>query len=208
MSRNRRTRYSPFSPIPAAHGGIAATRIDTHGAAVFLAGDRVLKVKRAVKFPFLDYSTLDKRKAACEAELAVNRPFAPQIYRGVVAITRTASGGLAIGGTGRSGGMGARNDALRRECDARPAGGCGGGSTMRLPTRSGMRSQPRTRRRRSSDAGPWIAALSEYISPERRGVSRISRPVRKQRSSRHSPTRAAGRSNGCNHCFISAAAWG
>ena len=48
-------------------------RIDTHAAAVFLAGERVIKVKRAVSYPFLDYSTLDKRKAACLAELEVNR---------------------------------------------------------------------------------------------------------------------------------------
>src|SRR5690242_17433364 len=74
--------------------------IDTHAATVFLAGDRVLKVKRAVRFPFLDFSTLDKRKAACEAELAVNAPYAPQIYRGVVAITRERDGRLAIGGSG------------------------------------------------------------------------------------------------------------
>jgi aminoglycoside phosphotransferase family enzyme/predicted kinase len=90
-----------FLANPAAHGGEPVTRIDTHGAAVFLSGERVLKIKRAVKFPFLDYSTLPRRKAACEAELAVNRPFAPQIYRGVVAITREASGGLAIGGKGK-----------------------------------------------------------------------------------------------------------
>ena len=49
-------------------------RIDTHAASVFLTPDRVLKVKRAVRFPFLDYSTLAKRKAACDAELAVNAP--------------------------------------------------------------------------------------------------------------------------------------
>src|SRR5438105_10502688 len=73
---------------PATHGGDAVRRIDTHAASVFLAGERAYKVKRAVRFPFLDYSTLAKRKAACEAELAVNRPFAPQIYLAVVPITR------------------------------------------------------------------------------------------------------------------------
>jgi aminoglycoside phosphotransferase family enzyme/predicted kinase len=75
-------------------------RIDTHAAAVFLAPERVLKIKRAVKFPFLDYSTLEKRKAACEAEIAVNHRFAPEIYRGVVAITREADGRLTVGGDG------------------------------------------------------------------------------------------------------------
>lgn len=89
-----------FLADPDTHGGAKVTRIDTHGAAVFLAGDRVLKVKRAVKFPFLDYSTREKRKAACEAELRVNRPFAPQIYRRVLPITRDQSGVLAIGGDG------------------------------------------------------------------------------------------------------------
>src|SRR5436190_8256000 len=83
---------------PATHGGAEVKRIDTHAAVVFLAGERVLKVKRAVKFAFLDFSTLDKRKAACEAEIEVNRRYAPQIYRGVVAITRAPDGRLAIGG--------------------------------------------------------------------------------------------------------------
>src|SRR5947208_9390295 len=84
---------------PATHGGAQVKRIDTHAASVFLAGERAYKVKRAVRFPFLDYSTLAKRKAACEAELAVNRPFAPQIYLRAVPIARTQRG-LAIGGVG------------------------------------------------------------------------------------------------------------
>jgi aminoglycoside phosphotransferase family enzyme/predicted kinase len=88
-----------FLANPATHGGAEVKRVDTHAAAVFLAGDRVLKIKRAVKFAFLDFSTLEKRKAACEAEIDVNRAYAPQIYRGVVAITREA-GGLRIGGDG------------------------------------------------------------------------------------------------------------
>ena len=85
---------------PATHGGATVRRIDTHAAAVFLAGDRVYKVKRAVKFPFLDFSDAAKRKAACEAELEANRPFAPQLYRRVVAITRDADGRLALDGAG------------------------------------------------------------------------------------------------------------
>lgn len=89
-----------FLGDPTSHGGTPVARIDTHAAAVFLAGDHVLKIKRAVRFPFLDFSTLAKRKAACEAELAVNRPFAPAIYRRVVAITRDDDGRLAIDGRG------------------------------------------------------------------------------------------------------------
>lgn len=84
----------------ASHGGLPVKRIDTHAAAVFLAGDRAIKIKRAVRFPFLDFSTLEKRKIACQSEIAVNRAFAPGIYRGVIAITRDDGGELAIGGKG------------------------------------------------------------------------------------------------------------
>ena len=48
-------------------------RIDTHGAVVFLAGSNAYKVKRAIHYPYMDFSTLIKRKAACEAEIAINR---------------------------------------------------------------------------------------------------------------------------------------
>ncbi|HMJ41675.1 MAG TPA: AAA family ATPase [Pseudolabrys sp.] len=91
-----------FLANPATHGGAEVQRVDTHAATVFLAGPRAIKIKRAVKFPFLDFSTLEKRKAACEAEIEVNRAYAPAIYRGVVAITREADGALAIGGTGEA----------------------------------------------------------------------------------------------------------
>jgi aminoglycoside phosphotransferase family enzyme/predicted kinase len=85
---------------PATHGGRLVRRIDTHAASVFLAGERAFKIKRAVRFPFLDFSTLEQRKAACEAEIEVNRAFAPQIYLRVVPITRAANGALALGGGG------------------------------------------------------------------------------------------------------------
>jgi aminoglycoside phosphotransferase family enzyme/predicted kinase len=91
-----------FLADPATYGGglKKVRRIDTHAASVFLAGDRALKIKRAVRFPFLDYSTLEKRKRACETEIEVNRRLAPELYRGVVAITRANDGRLAIGGDG------------------------------------------------------------------------------------------------------------
>ena len=76
-------------------------RIDTHAASVFLEGNRALKIKRAIRFPFLDYSTLEKRKAACEEEIRINHPFAPQIYHRAVAITQSADGSLDIDGNGR-----------------------------------------------------------------------------------------------------------
>jgi aminoglycoside phosphotransferase family enzyme/predicted kinase len=81
-------------------GGAPVARIDTHSAVVFLAGDRAFKIKRAVRYPFLDFSTLAKRKAACEAEIAVNRVFAPAIYLGVTPVTREKDGALRLGGGG------------------------------------------------------------------------------------------------------------
>jgi hypothetical protein len=91
-----------FLADSATYGGRAekVRRIDTHAASVFLAGDRALKIKRAVRFPFLDYSTLEKRKRACAAEIEVNRRLAPKLYCGVVAVTRDSNGRLALGGNG------------------------------------------------------------------------------------------------------------
>src|SRR5271166_2191937 len=74
-------------------------RIDTAGAVVFLAGADAYKVKRAVKFPFMDLSTLDRRRRACEAEIAVNRDNAPDIYLEALPIVRRGAG-LAIGRAG------------------------------------------------------------------------------------------------------------
>jgi len=85
---------------PAWTGGIPVKRIDTHAASVFLAGMRVLKVKRAVKFSYLDYSTLELRKRACLSEIEVNRPFAPELYLGLTRITRSADGSFEVGGDG------------------------------------------------------------------------------------------------------------
>ena len=89
-----------FLADPATHAARATVqRVDTLGAVVFLAGDDVYKVKRAVRFPFMDLSTLEKRRQACQAEIAVNRENAPGVYLGAVPVVRTP-GGLAIGGTG------------------------------------------------------------------------------------------------------------
>lgn len=89
-----------FLADPATHRlALAVKRVDTHGAVVFLAGNNVYKVKRAVRYPYMDFSTLAKRKAACEAEIAINREYAPDIYLTAVPITRDKNG-LHIGGPG------------------------------------------------------------------------------------------------------------
>ncbi|PWE18133.1 hypothetical protein DDZ18_00515 [Marinicauda salina] len=86
-----------FLGDPATHPGAETVeRIETHGAVVFLAGDAAWKVKKPVDLGYLDFSTLEKRRAACEREIELNRPAAPQIYLGVSAITRQPDGRLAI----------------------------------------------------------------------------------------------------------------
>ncbi|MBO0732983.1 MAG: AAA family ATPase [Methylocapsa sp.] len=89
MSNASQEDVFAFLADPSAHGlSERVSRIDTHGAAVFLAGKDVYKVKRAVRYPFMDLSTLEKRKHACERELEVNRINAPDLYLGLVPISR------------------------------------------------------------------------------------------------------------------------
>jgi aminoglycoside phosphotransferase family enzyme/predicted kinase len=147
-------------PATYSSGGQAPKRIDTHAASVFLAGDRALKIKRAVRFAFLDYSTLDKRKEACEAELKVNAPYAPQIYRGVVAITREASGRLAIGGKGRPVEWAVE---MRRFDETRTLDHLVGEIDGALADALGRAVAAAHDKASAVAAAPWIAALGSYI---------------------------------------------
>ena len=89
-----------FLASSSTHRGAAVERIDTHGAMIVLAGDRAYKLKRAVRFDYMDFSTLEKRHSFCEAEVRLNRRTAPEIYQGVVPVVRQADGALALGGAG------------------------------------------------------------------------------------------------------------
>ena len=91
----RRDSYSP----PAAD----VVRHETHMSEVFLVDGKVYKLKKPVRFPYLDFSTLARREHACRAELVLNRRLAPDVYRGVVPLLRSAAG-LAIGGGGSDAG--------------------------------------------------------------------------------------------------------
>lgn len=71
----------------------------THISYVFLTDDMVFKVKKPVRFSFLDYSTLDKRLHYCREEVRLNRRLAPHVYRGVVPIWRS-DGEFALGDGG------------------------------------------------------------------------------------------------------------
>ena len=94
------TETVAFLASPVTHGGAAVERIETHASIVFVTGTRAWKLKRAVRYDYLDFSTAERRKLMCEAEVRVNRRTAPTVYRGVVAVTREPDGSLALGGSG------------------------------------------------------------------------------------------------------------
>lgn len=74
--------------------------VRTHGALVFLSGKYAYKIKRDVRYDYLDFSTLEKRHEMLLRELQLNAPTAPTIYRDVIAVTRDATGNLHLGGDG------------------------------------------------------------------------------------------------------------
>ena len=91
-----------FLSTPEAHGAAEPVRrIETHGAIVFLSGASAIKLKRAVRFDYMDYSTVSWRRAACEAEIRVNRRTAPTIYRRARAVVRRPDGRIGWDGPGK-----------------------------------------------------------------------------------------------------------
>ncbi len=88
-----------FLSNPASYGPQVnnVERHETHGAYVFLAGERAYKLKRAVRYPYMDFSTPALRRAACEAELTVNRRTAPELYLETRALVRGGDGKVAFG---------------------------------------------------------------------------------------------------------------
>jgi aminoglycoside phosphotransferase family enzyme/predicted kinase len=73
------------------HGPAAVDFVQTHISYVFLAGAEVYKVKKPVRFSFVDFSTLERRRHFCHEEVRLNRRLAPQVYLGVVAICRAGA---------------------------------------------------------------------------------------------------------------------
>lgn len=70
---------------------------ETHMSWVFLVGDRVYKLKKPVRFSYLDFSTLERRAAACRAEYVLNKRLAANVYLGVAPLTTTPAGHVVDG---------------------------------------------------------------------------------------------------------------
>ena len=91
--------------------------IETHISWVLL-GEYVYKIKKPVKFSFLDFSTLEKRKHFCEEEVRLNRRLSPDVYLGVVPIAKNAkNGGITLEGKGKAIGYAVKMKRLENKMD-------------------------------------------------------------------------------------------
>jgi len=95
------SRPEAFEPLTGTRPAEVTTD-QTHISVVFLAPDEVLKVKKAVKLAFLDFSTLEDRRRFCDCEVELNRPLAPGVYLGVVPVTLDGEGRAQFGGEGEA----------------------------------------------------------------------------------------------------------
>lgn len=87
-------------PASYSHHPKSVEAIETHMSRVFLAGALAFKMKRAVRLPFVDFTSLEARRLNSEREVALNQRLAPGIYEAVVPVTRGTEEQLAIGGAG------------------------------------------------------------------------------------------------------------
>lgn len=92
-----------FLRDPAAYPNRPATveAIETHMSWVFLAGDRVYKMKKPVKYPFLDFRTLESRKRDLQDEIRLNSRLSPDVYLGSRTLRQGGDGRLALNGQGK-----------------------------------------------------------------------------------------------------------
>jgi len=100
---NSQSEVIDFLSDPNSYLGVERVeRFETHGNLVFLAGSEAWKIKRAARFSYMDFSTLEKRHAACTREVEINRRFGSDLYLGCASITRSPAGKLAFGGNGET----------------------------------------------------------------------------------------------------------
>lgn len=102
MSIGDQGRTIAFLTDPKTYGDLHSdiVTIETHISLVVLAGERAFKLKRAVRLPYVDFSTVDLRLAACQREVELNRRTAPSLYLGVRRITLEEDGSLSFDGRG------------------------------------------------------------------------------------------------------------
>jgi len=96
MFAQDQTAVTAFLTDPATHGGEAVEIIETHISRIFLVGQRAFKMKRAVKLPYVDFSSPELRLKTCRREVELNAATAPGVYLGVRRIMRDKQGRLVF----------------------------------------------------------------------------------------------------------------
>ncbi|ATE62208.1 bifunctional aminoglycoside phosphotransferase/ATP-binding protein [Thauera sinica] len=99
--RHQRLIRNLQRPDAFAHAVAGIACIETHISSVVLAGDFAYKLKKPLDLGFLDFSSLEKRRAACEEEVRLNRRTAPELYLDVVPVTGSVDA-PRIGGDGEA----------------------------------------------------------------------------------------------------------
>ncbi|MCO6456146.1 MAG: AAA family ATPase [Pirellulaceae bacterium] len=91
-----------FLADPATHGADCGEveRLETHISWLFLTPRHVYKLKKPVRFDFLDFSTCELRRHACQEEVRLNQRLAPRVYLAAEPVARDAQGQLRLGGRG------------------------------------------------------------------------------------------------------------
>lgn len=90
-----------LEPAAYPHPAAQPRMIETHLSWVFLAGEFAYKVRKPVALDFVDFSSLAARRADCEEEWRLNRALAPDLYLGVIPITRDqGTMAIRVGGQG------------------------------------------------------------------------------------------------------------
>lgn len=98
IETDRQDEIIAFLSRPESYGASGPVQcIETHAAIVFLVADRAYKLKRAVYYSYLDFSSAEKRRIVCESEFALNRRTAPDLYLEVRSVNRLGSGALGFG---------------------------------------------------------------------------------------------------------------
>ena len=89
-------------PVAYAEATRRVETVETHMSWVFLTDTHAYKLKKPVRYAYLDFSTIEARRLDCEQEVRLNCRLAPAVYLGVVPLVRDAAGRLRLGGEGET----------------------------------------------------------------------------------------------------------
>lgn len=101
-TNQRKPNIADFLSSPSAYSDapLSVDTRETHISRIYLTKKSAFKLKKPVRYDFLDFSSPELRHAACDAELRLNRRLAPGVYKAVLPVCRDGRGNLSIDGGG------------------------------------------------------------------------------------------------------------